>query len=599
MGMSFYFLVGLVRSTFRKHLILLFLRAMDNADLYSMKDETNFYSHKTDITTLLSENSIMCLRYFIKWRSFSTKVSDLKRPYQGMNWNSYEEKERRMMKNYDVIVIGTGAGNIIIEEALKSGLKCALIEKDKFGGTCLTRGCIPTKVMVSVADAIREMNNHSKIGIQVEKSFVDFELLSKRVWTKIDESIELKEFFEATDHLDIYEGTARFLENKIIEVTDKQNGSKQQLGADKIFINVGARTKINAFEGLDRIEYLTSETFFGSKFPREPYKSMIILGGGPIGCEFAHVFSALGTKVTLVQHNVRLLPREEEEISEEVLNYMRHFGVDVILNQNTVSIREERGQKVLVVKDRMTGKEQEVVADEVLFASGVRANSDLLSLENTDIETDDRGWILTNEFLETSVEGVYALGDINGKQQFRHKANYEADILAHNLFMDKKPEEFRWASYDLVPAVTFCYPQVAHVGLTEKEAVEQGYRVKVGYNHYHETAKGYALGHEKDDELGAFAKLIVDRDTNRMLGIHVMGTQASVLIQPFLNLMNAGEQTLVPINEHIGSSLTFKLREEGIKRYLDPQNHRAIREAMVPHPTLSEVSIWTFYHMSE
>ncbi|MFC4804291.1 dihydrolipoyl dehydrogenase family protein [Filifactor villosus] len=503
------------------------------------------------------------------------------------------------MKKYDVIVIGTGAGNIIIEEALKNGSKCALIEKDKFGGTCLTRGCIPTKVMVSVADAIREMQSYSKIGIRVEKPVVDFDLLSKRVWTKIDESIELKEFFEAADNLDVYEGTARFLENKVIEVTNKEDGSKEKLSADKIFINVGARTKINSFEGLDGVDYLTSETFFGHRFPQKPYKSIVILGGGPIGCEFAHVFSALGTKVTLVQHNVRLLPREEEEVSAEILKYMRHFGVEVILNQDTVSIREEAGSKFLVIKERTTGEEREVSAEEVLFASGVRANSNLLSLENTDIETDSKGWILTNEFLETSVEGVYALGDINGKQQFRHKANYEADILAHNLFMNKKPEEFRWTSYDLVPAVTFCYPQVAHVGLTQKEAVEQGYQVKVGYNHYYETAKGYALGHEKGDELGAFAKLIVDKDTNKMLGIHVVGTQASILIQPFLNLMNAGEQDLVPINEHIGSPLTFKLREEKAKRYLDPQDHRAIREAMVPHPTLSEVSIWTFYHMSE
>lgn len=502
------------------------------------------------------------------------------------------------MKKYDVIVIGTGAGNIIIEEALKKGLKCAMIEREKFGGTCLTRGCIPTKVMVTVADTVREMQEYSKIGIRVQEPSIDFELLSKRVWSKIDESNELKVFFEETENLDVYQGTARFLENKIIEV-NYDNGEKEVLTAEKVFINVGARTRVSAFQGLEETGYLTSESFFGEKFPKKPYESLVILGGGPIGCEFAHVFSALGTKVTLVQHNVRLLPREEEEISAEVLKYMEHFGVEVILNQDTVSLREEDGKKVLRIKERTTGEEREVRAQEVLLASGVMSNSDLLSLENTDIKTDQRGWILTNEFLETSVEGVYAIGDINGKQQFRHKANYEADIVAHNLFMDKLPQDYRWANYDLVPAVTFCYPQVAHVGLTEKEAREKGFELAVGYNHYHETAKGYALGHEKGDELGAFAKLIIDKRTNRMLGIHIIGPQASVLIQSFLSLMNAGEQILTPINEEIGSEITKQLRREYLTRYLSPGNLNTVRETMVPHPTLAEVPVWTFYHVEE
>lgn len=502
------------------------------------------------------------------------------------------------MKKYDVIVIGTGAGNIIIEEALKNGLECAMIEKEKFGGTCLTRGCIPTKVMVTVADTIREMEEYKKIGIHVGQPTVDFELLSKRVWNKIDESKELKDFFQETEHLDVYEGTASFLKNKVVEVT-YDDGGKDVLTADKIFINVGARTRVSRFEGLEETGYLTSESFFGNKFPEKPYESLIILGGGPIGCEFAHVFSSLGTKVTLVQHNVRLLPREEEEISAEVLKYMKDFGVEVILNQDTVSLREEDGKKVLRIKERTTGEEKEVRAQEVLLASGVMSNADLLSLENTDIKTDKRGWILTNEFLETSVEGVYAIGDINGKQQFRHKANYEADILAHNLFMNKTPQEYRWANYDLVPAVTFSYPQVAHVGLTEKEAREQGFELKVGYNHYYDTAKGYALGHERTDEKGAFAKLIVDKETDRMLGIHIIGPQASVLIQPFLSLMNAGEQILVPINEEIGSEVTRRLRREYLTRYLSPGSLNTVRETMVPHPTLAEVPIWTFYHMEE
>ncbi len=503
------------------------------------------------------------------------------------------------MKTYDVIVIGTGAGNIIIEEAMKKGLKCAQIEKGKFGGTCLTRGCIPTKVMVSAADMIREIDEAKKIGIKTSKSEVDWNVLSERVWNKIDESNDLKNFYLKGENLEVYEGTAYFLEDKVIQVALNTGGKSEPITADKIFINAGGRTKVQKIEGLEETGYLTSETFFGEKYPRKPYENIIIMGGGPIGTEFAHVFSAFGTKVTLVQHNVRLLPKEEESISHVIKQYMEKFGVEVHLNQEPLSVRMENGKKILKMEERTTGEVKEVFADEILLASGIVPNSDLLHLENTSIQMDKRGWILTNEFLETSVEGVWALGDINGKQQFRHKANYEADILAHNLFMDKQPEEFRWANYELVPAVTFCYPQVAHIGLTEKEAEQRGYELSIGINHYYETAKGYGLGFEQKDELDAYAKLITDAKTGKMLGMHIVGPQASVLIQSYLNLMNAGLQTIHPINEEIGSAVTKDLRMKKLQRNLEPSKLSTVRETMVPHPTLSEVSVWTYYHMDK
>ncbi len=506
------------------------------------------------------------------------------------------------MKKYDVIVIGTGAGNTIIEEATKKGLKCAQIEKGKFGGTCLTRGCIPTKVMVTAAEELRRAKEGSKIGVLADNVRVDWETLSKRVWNKIDESIELREFYLAEENVDVYEGTGYFLSDKVVAVDiRREDGSidKIEMTADKIFINVGGRTNVVEFPGLKETGYITSESFFGDKYPDKPYEELIVMGGGAIGTEFASTFASLGTKVTLVQRNVRLLPKEDEDISPLVKGYMEEIGVNVLLNKVAVSLKAENGKKILTIEDKTTGEQMEVRGDEILLASGIVPNSDSLHLENTNIQTDDRGWIRTNEFLETSVEGVWAIGDINGKQQFRHKANYEADIVAHNLFISESIDDIRWARYDLVPAVTFCYPEVAHVGMTEKEAREKGYTLEIGLNRYAMTAKGYAMGFDMEDDLDAFAKMIVDKESGDILGMHVIGPMASTLIQPYLLHMNLGKHRIAPINEDIETPFSRKMRNMQVKRKLKPHRLRSIRETMVPHPTLSEVSVWTFYNMKD
>lgn len=503
------------------------------------------------------------------------------------------------MKHYDVIVIGTGAGNIIIEEATRKGLKCAQIEKGKFGGTCLTRGCIPTKVMVTAAEELRSIKEASKIGVLVENPRIDWKKLSQRVWHKIDdESKELEEFYLNEENVDVYKGIASFLSDKEIKIKSIDNGEDTVITGDKIFINVGGRSRIPKIDGLEEVGYVSSELFFGEKYPDKPYKELIVMGGGPIGVEFASTFAAFGTKVTLVQRNVRLLPKEDEEISSAIKEYLEEVGVEVYLAQDAISIRRDGDKKVLLIRDKNTGEEREVSGEELMIASGIVSNSDLLNLENTNIQVDENGWIRTNEFLETSVDKVWAIGDINGKVQFRHKANYEADIVAYNLFIRGEDDGYRWADYSLVPAVTFSYPEVAHVGMTEKEAKEKGYNIKVGVNHYHMTAKGYSLGYE-DGGLKAFAKLIVDRDKDKLLGIHIIGKSASTLIQPYLNLMNTGKKEILPINDDIEHTMSGEARNKKLKRKLKGNRLQTIRETMVPHPTLAEVPIWTFYYMED
>lgn len=500
------------------------------------------------------------------------------------------------MKKYDVIVIGTGAGNIVLDAALKKGLQCAVIEKGKFGGTCLTRGCIPTKVLATAADYIREIKDLPKIGVEVGPARMNWEVVSRRVWEKIDEHKGVLAYYQKHENLQIYQGSASFTGEKVLQVKLKDGSLSEEMTADKIFIGVGAKTNLPEIPGREETGYLCSESLFGPKYPKKPYKSLIIVGGGPIGCEFSHIFSAAGTEVTLVQHNTRLLAREDKEISEKILGSMGALGIKVFLNLNLVQAKIEDGQKVLVFEDRCSGEKTELRAEEVMYATGVKPATSELQLEKTTLATDSNGWIKTNEFLETSVDGVWALGDVNGQPAFRHKANYEAEILAHNLFRDNAPRNWRWARYDIVPAVTFTYPQVAHVGLTEAQALKQGCEVKIGKQYYHNTAKGYALGYTKGESTDGFVKIVVEKATNKMLGMHIIGAQASVLIQPFINLLNLGTSKIKPINEEIASATAKELRSLGIERTLDPHSVVSIGETMTPHPSLAEVAMWTQYY---
>lgn len=499
------------------------------------------------------------------------------------------------MKNYDVIIIGTGAANIVADAAARQGLKIAIIERGRFGGTCLNRGCIPTKIMVTAANYIREINEAARIGVHADNPRIDWEVMSRRLWDKVNESTAVRDYYAAMPNIDIYEGTAAFTGKNTLHV-DLKDGMTADLSGEKIIIGVGARTKVPHIPGLEEAGYLTSETLFGEKYPQKPYKSLIVVGGGPIGCEFAHVFDAADTKVSIVQHNVRLLPKEDEAISAHLLSEFRRFGISVFLNQDTLAVRTENGQKVLSFRNITTGEEQEVAAEEILIAPGIMPMTDLLHLENTEVALNKAGYINTNEFLETSAEGIWALGDVNGLAPFRHKANYEAEIISHNIFSGNAPHDWRWARYDTVPAVTYTYPEAAHVGLTEKQAQKAGYDTTVAINHYSASAKGYALGYLPGAPDDGFIKLVIDKATQNILGAHIIGHESSILIQPFINLLSCGDVKLVPLHEEIASPTVQKLRAEGLIRHLDPHSVITMGETMTPHPSLSEVTMWTRYY---
>lgn len=504
-----------------------------------------------------------------------------------------------MQKIYDLIVIGTGAGLIVLDEALKQGLQCAVIEKGKFGGTCLNRGCIPTKVLTTAANYFRAAEHFQEMGLSGGPVKIDWPVLAARVKVKLEEYQATRDYYRQFANLDVYEGHAAFLNERELEISLNEGCSKPIISGRTIVIATGAYTKLPGLKGREEAGYLTSESFFGTAFPVKPFARLVIAGGGPIGCEMAHIFSAAGTQVTILQHNVRLLPKEDAEISAALLTALRKNGIDVRLNVDLDSVVLNTAGKIIAFHDRATGEKDSVQTEEIFYATGVAPAITGLGLENTGIKVDASGWIMTNEFLETTVNGVYALGDINGGPAFRHRANYEADILAHNLFVEPEPQKWRWARYDLVPAVTFTYPEVAHVGLTEVEARAEGYRVKVGKNYYANTAKGYALGiTERSDEAG-LVKLVVNEDNDEILGAHIIGVEAALLLQPLINLLNLGPMQLVPRNPEIASPAVQELRREGMRRELQPKGAFDLGQVMTPHPSLAEVVMWTQYYLQK
>lgn len=493
---------------------------------------------------------------------------------------------------YDLIVIGSGAGNIVIDSAIEHGKRCALIEKDKFGGTCLNRGCIPTKVLVGVADNIRKFFEMEKIGLKVKDYEIDLKQIENRVFNKIGENKDVKKYYDSKELVDTYNDKASFLSDKVI----KLEASNKIISGDKIVIASGARTKIPKIDGLENIDFLTSEKFFGNEYPKEPYKSIIIVGGGAIGLEFAHVFSSVfGSKLTIVQHNKFLSPKADKEVSEKIKKIFESYGIDVRTNKDTISVKEENGEIRLEIEDITTKQRDIVTGEKILIAPGIMSNADLLSLENTSISLDKKGNIRTNEFLQTSVKDVYALGDINGKFPLRHKANYEAEVLAYNLYESRGDDDYRWASYDVVPSVIYTYSQISHVGLSEDEAIKKGYRVKTAVHSYSSTAKGYALGYYNGEIGDGFIKVILNADTNEFLGVHAIGEESSVLVQPYIELMNCGEKQIKILEEDIAFGKVKQLREKPLKRFLKPNTIETTNETMVAHPSLNEVGIWTKY----
>ncbi len=421
-----------------------------------------------------------------------------------------------------MIVIGSGSGGMILDAAYRSGLKCAYVDRGPLGGTCLNVGCIPSKMLIYPADRVVEIQEAHKLGIKAEIKSIDFKSIMARMRKPIDESLgHMRAGLKHAQDLDFYEAEGRFVDDYTMEVEG------EKIRGDKIFIVAGARPSIPPIKGLDKINYLTNETLLTiTKLP----KSVVIIGGGYIAAEYGHFLAAMGSQVTMLQRGERLVPNMEPEISH-VLERALSRRMKIYTNTGAVEVRHTSTGDIVVGKNRETGKEQEFKGERVLVATGRRSNADVLQVEKTGVKTDERGFIVVNDYLETSKPRIWALGDVIGKEMFKHTANREAQIAWQNAI---RPDQKQKMEYHAVPYAVFSYPQIAGVGMTQVEA-EKDHDILVGVARYSDVAKGEAMMEEE-----GFAKAIVEKETYRILGYHIIGPYAPILIQEVVDIMAIG-----------------------------------------------------------
>jgi dihydrolipoamide dehydrogenase len=423
------------------------------------------------------------------------------------------------MKRYDVVVIGAGdAGLSIAFKAVSEGLKVALIDKGKVGGTCVNYGCVPSKTLIHVADRILEIRKASSFGIHTNMINADFKTIMERMRSVVRSGREsITKAIEETENLDFYNTECYFINDRSIGLAD------EVIRGRKIFIASGSRPQILPVQGLDTIQYLTNENVLQlEKLP----ESMIIIGGGYVGLEYAHFFSALSTKITIVERNNKLLHFEEPEISELLLSEIGkrvelHMGIEI---REVSQARGDRSYRVLV-KDLGTAEETVLSAETLMIATGRKSNTDLLKIEHAGIETEGANFIKVDDHLQTNKKHVWAVGDAIGRAMFTHAGDKEAEIAWHNAGHRKKMK----MDFQSVPHAVFTYPQIASVGLTEEQARKR-YDILVGKAKYDDTVMGEAMM-----EREGFAKAIVEKNTRRILGFHIIGPHAAILLQEVVN----------------------------------------------------------------
>jgi mycothione reductase len=433
------------------------------------------------------------------------------------------------MEQFDVIVIGSGSGMLVASAAVEQGFKVALVEQGKMGGTCINVGCVPSKMLIYPADVLATIEEAKKLGVNVTVDSVDFQTIMARMHTLVNhDSNQQATAVEATPNLKWFKDTAEFTSDYTLQV------GANTITAKVFFIVSGTRTAVPLIKGIENVGYLTSDSVL--ELTTQP-KSILIVGGGYIGMEYGHFFSAIGTKTTIIQRPPRVIPEEETEVSE-LLRAEMGKRMDIYTGYEALEAKQEGAVKVVVARNRGDGSIKEFSAEALMVAMGRVSNADILKPEKTGVQLDDHGFIKVNEYLQTSKKNIFAFGDVIGKQMFKHVANYEAGIAWHNTLHDHKAK----IDFSAAPHAVFTHPQVASVGLKEEEAKAQGYKFLVGMALYKDTAMGAALGFPE-----GFVKVIVEQQTSRILGAHIIGPEASILIQEITDAMVSEKGDFGPI----------------------------------------------------
>ena len=456
-----------------------------------------------------------------------------------------------MATHYDCVIIGSGPGGY--ETAVRASqldMKTAIVEKDKLGGVCLNVGCIPTKALLKSAEVMSETSHLDDFGLELDGSVsVDFPSVIERSRGAANQMNQGVQFLMKKNDIDVLRGHGRLTDADTVEIEPSVNmdgeevGEEQTVTADHIILATGARPNELPFLPIDGEKVISSKE---AMLQEEQPDSLVIVGAGAIGVEFAYFYHHMGTDVTVIEVEDRIVPNEDKDVSKELEKSYKKAGIEIMTGAGVQGVDKE-GEPLQVEVETNDGIEH-IECDQVLSAVGVVGNVEDIGLETVGVETDGND-IVVDDYYRTNVDGVYAIGDVTGAPWLAHKASHEGILCIENIAghdvrpIDKKD----------IPACTYCQPQIASVGYTEEEAKEEGYDVKVGKFPFKANGKAAALGQQE-----GFVKAIYDEKYGEFLGCHIIGSEATELIA-----------------------------EVVASRTLETTGHE-IMESMHPHPTLSE-----------
>lgn len=421
-------------------------------------------------------------------------------------------------QNFDCVIIGSGPGGYIAAiRAHQLGLRTAIVERDRLGGVCLNWGCIPTKALLKNAEYMHFLNHAGEFGFTLEKVSVDFKKVIARSRDVADANSSGVSFLMKKNGVEVFSGSGFVPRPGVVEVRSPEGVVIETIHAAKgIIVATGARPRVFPGFDVDRKRVITSTE---AMLLEEPPSSMIVIGAGAIGIEFAYFYNAFGTKVTVIEMMPMILPVEDEESSKEVARAFKKKKVDILTETRVLSVRTV-GDGVEVDIEDKKGARKTLTADYALNAVGVTGNIENLGLEQLGVEI-DRGHIKVNRYMQTNVSGIYAIGDVVGAPWLAHVASHEGLVAVEHMAGHPTPG----MEYDNVPGCTYCQPQVASVGLTERKAREMGYDVKIGRFPFKASGKARAIG-----ETDGFVKLVIDAKYGEILGGHIVGAEATEMI---------------------------------------------------------------------
>lgn len=439
---------------------------------------------------------------------------------------------------------------VLLGRLIPTGDSIAVIEGGKVGGSCINYGCTPTKTLVASARAVHIAGKGDEFGFRTADPVkLDYSRIRERMNAIRNQSRNgLNKWMESTDNVTLIRGWGSFEDNKTIKVGGRR------IRGNRIYVNTGTRASKPEIEGLDQVPWMDSAGILDLKSLPD---HLLILGGGYIGVEFAQIYRRFGVKVTIVQYDKQIMPKEDEEVSTAIKEILKEEGIQILCNSQAISVVHEAGKIKLTIETE--GKADVITGSHLLVATGRIPNTDKLNLESAGIKVDKKGYILVNDYCQTSVENVFAVGDVNGKGAFTHTSVNDAEIVLDHIFGGKRSLSDRIPIYGL-----FTDPPLGRVGMTEKEALSKGFQILKATRSMDKISRAKEMSETK-----GFAKLIVDAKSDLILGASILGPGGDEIINMFAAIMHSQ----IPCRE--------------------------FRRVVLIHPTVSELMPWVLDGLKE